>query len=84
MSIKIKSLTRAKLFAMASLLVPFLVGGCGSASMDPSAGAPPPLKVESVGQRDLYQVDQPEKYALAAATAYRSTSSLKVTASVTP
>jgi len=76
--------TQIKPFAMAFLLLPFFLTGCGSASMDPSAGAPPPLKVESVADRDVFLVDSPEKYALSPATAYTSTSALKVTASVTP
>ena len=71
-------------FAMVFLLLVFSLTGCGSATMDPNAGAPPPLKVENVADRDVFRVDNPEKYALAAATAYRSTSSLKVTATVTP
>lgn len=76
--------TQMKLFAMWALLASFLLAGCGSPSMDPAAGAPPQTKVESVADRDVFRVENAEKYALAAATRYVSTSALKVTASVTP
>ncbi len=57
--------------------------GCGQKS-DPQAEAPPPLKVESVADRNLFQVDRPERFPLTQATAHDSTSELKVTGVIAP
>ena len=46
---------------------------------DPQAEAPPPLKLEQVGDRNLFQVEHPEQFQLTAAVAHVGTSELKVT-----
>lgn len=68
----------------ASLFLALLFVGCGSAPDDPSAGAPPPLKVESVAGANVFQVDRASRFALATATEHVATSQLKVTATVSP
>jgi len=57
--------------------------GCGSKS-DPQAEAPPPLKVESVQDQNVFQVERPERFQLTQAIARTATSQLKVTGTVTP
>ena len=37
---------------------------CNGGKSNPAAEAPPPLKVEKVEDRNLFQVDHPEKYQL--------------------
>src|ERR1035438_7569255 len=41
--------------------------GCNGGKSDPQAEAPPPLKVERVEDRNVFQVEHPEKFALAQA-----------------
>src|SRR5271165_917320 len=57
--------------------------GCSDKS-DPQAEAPPPLKVERVEDRNLFQVDRPERFQLAQAGKHEATSQLRVTGTVTP
>ena len=57
--------------------------GCGSKS-DPQAEAPPPLKVESVQDQNVFQVERPERFQLTQVIAHAATSQLKVTGTVTP
>ena len=57
--------------------------GCGSKS-DPQAEAPPPLKVESVQDQNVFQVERPERFQLTQVIAHSATSQLKVTGTVTP
>src|SRR5580704_956639 len=57
--------------------------GCGQKS-DPQAEAPPLLKVESVADRNLFQVDRPERFQLTQAIAHDATSELKVTGVIAP
>src|SRR5260370_34676517 len=58
--------------------------GCGESKSDPKAEAPPPLKVESVQDRDVFEVDHPDQFALVAADAHVSVPQLRVTGSVSP
>jgi membrane fusion protein, heavy metal efflux system len=58
--------------------------GCGESKSDPKAEAPPPAKVESVQDRDIFEVDRPEQFALAAVEEHVSTSQLKATGTVNP
>jgi cobalt-zinc-cadmium efflux system membrane fusion protein len=58
-------------------------GGCKRES-DPQAEAPPPLKVQRVEDRNLFQVDRPERFPLAQAVAHVATSQLRVTGTVNP
>jgi len=72
-------------FVMVSL--PLLLGigsiGCGEKN-NPQEQAPPPLKVERVEDRNVFQVDNPERFQLAQAREYLAYPKLKVTGTVTP
>jgi len=57
--------------------------GCNGKS-DPQAEAPPPLKVQRVEDRNLFQVDHPERFQLAQAGRHVATSQLRVTGTVNP
>jgi cobalt-zinc-cadmium efflux system membrane fusion protein len=57
--------------------------GCNRES-DSQAEAPPPLKVQRVGDRNVFQVDHPEKFPLTQAVAHAATSQLRVTGTVNP
>lgn len=59
-------------------------GGCGNSKLDPNAGAPPPLKVERVEDRNLFDVEKPEQFPLVAAVEHVTTSELHATGTVTP
>jgi membrane fusion protein, heavy metal efflux system len=60
------------------------VCGCGEGKSDPKAEAPPPTKVESVLDRDIFEVDRPEQFALVTAEKHISTSQLRATGTVNP
>ena len=60
------------------------ITACGNAPGDPNGGAPPPLKVERADDPNVFPVDHPEQFPLAAAVAHDSTTQLKVTGTVTP
>jgi cobalt-zinc-cadmium efflux system membrane fusion protein len=66
-----------------SLVLSLLSAGCNDKS-DPQAEAPPPLRVQRVEDRNLFQVDHPEKFPLAQAVTHVATSQLKVTGTVNP
>jgi len=72
---------RAPLFGFALAL---LLAGCGDAKSDQNAGAPPPLKVERVGDRNVFQVEHPDRFTLATVVAHVATSQLRATGTVTP
>jgi cobalt-zinc-cadmium efflux system membrane fusion protein len=57
---------------------------CSSGKSNPEAEAPPPLKVEKVGDRNVFHVDQPEKYQLTQAVEHLAAPELKVTGTVNP
>jgi cobalt-zinc-cadmium efflux system membrane fusion protein len=57
--------------------------GCEKKS-DPQAEAPPPLKVERVEDRNVFQVDNPGRFQLVQVAQYLATPQLKVTGTVTP
>ena len=59
------------------------VTGCTGKS-DPQAEAPPPLKVESVQDRNVFQIDHAERFQLVQATEHVATPELRVTGTVTP
>jgi membrane fusion protein, heavy metal efflux system len=65
------------------LTVALLVVGCG-AHDDPNAGAPPPLKVEHVGDPSIFQVERPNQFTLIGVVEHVTTSQLKATATVNP
>ena len=66
-----------------SLLLGLFALGCSDKG-DPKAEAPPPLKVESVQDRNVFEVEHPEQFHLTEATAHTSTSQLRVTGTVSP
>ena len=68
--------------ALASVLG-LLESGCESKS-NPAAEAPPPLKVERVADRNLFQVEHPERFQLVQAAEHLATSQLNVTGVVAP
>jgi membrane fusion protein, heavy metal efflux system len=63
---------------------PLFLGSCTSAHGDPAAEAPPPANVVSDVDLNLFTVDHPEQFPLAAATEHPTTSELVVTGTVTP
>ena len=69
--------------AMATTLA-WSLAGCSGDKVDEKAEAPPPLKVERVEDRNLFQVERPERFALAVATTHEAFPSLKVTGTVNP
>lgn len=70
--------------AMLLLMASLLLASCNDSNHDPSAGAPPPLKVERAEDRNLFQVDRPEQFPLTAAVEHVTVSQLKTTATVNP
>lgn len=66
------------------LLVALCFTGCSGGKSDPQAEAPPPLKVERVEDRNVFQVDHPERFLLTQAAEHVATPQLKVTGTVTP
>jgi membrane fusion protein, heavy metal efflux system len=60
------------------------LSGCGDAKSDPNAGAPPPLKVESVVDPNVFQAERPDQFPLTTASAHTAVSQLRVTGTVAP
>ena len=58
--------------------------GCSGGKINPEAEAPPPLKVERVQDRNVFQADHPEQYPLVQAVEHVGAPQLKVTGTVTP
>jgi membrane fusion protein, heavy metal efflux system len=70
--------------AFCCLLCCLLAAGCGDEKKDENAGAPPPLRVERVEDRNLFQVDHPEQFPLTTAVPHVATSQLRATGTVSP
>jgi cobalt-zinc-cadmium efflux system membrane fusion protein len=68
---------------LSSIAILFLCS-CGNGKNDPNAGAPPPLKVERAEDRNVFQVDHPDKFPLTTAAERVTTSQLTATATVNP
>jgi membrane fusion protein, heavy metal efflux system len=66
------------------LLLVLVASGCGDAEKDAGAGAPPPLKVEQVSDRSVFQVDHPDQFPLVAAVEHFAVPELRATGIVTP
>ena len=66
------------------LMLGAVLAGCGGAKSDPTAGAPPPLRVETAGDPNVFRTDHPDQFPLAAAVAHVATPELKVTGTVNP
>ena len=64
----------------------FCIAGCNRGKTKDEAAEAPPSNpaVEHIGDPDMVRVDRPGQFALVSATAYRATSTLNVTGSVTP
>ena len=60
------------------------ISGCKKPESDPKAEAPPPLRVQSVEDRNLFEVDRPERFPLTRAVPHVTTSELRVTGTVNP
>ena len=60
------------------------ISGCGDGKSDPKAEAPPPLRLEAVQDRNLFEADRPEQFPLVAAEAHVSSPALRVTGTVNP
>src|SRR5258708_1293343 len=71
--------TTALLFVLGLFLA-----SCGQSKGDPKAEAPPPVKVESEQDVNVFQVEHPEQFPLATAAAHESASQLTVTGTVAP
>lgn len=61
----------------------FALAGCGGES-DPQAEAPPPTKVQSVADENVFEAQRPEQFALVTAERRMSARQLKVTGTVAP
>jgi cobalt-zinc-cadmium efflux system membrane fusion protein len=70
--------------ATLSLMAGLWLVGCGGQHNDSNAGAPPPLKVESAADPNVFQVDHSDKFPLTIAGEHITTSQLKATATVNP
>jgi len=78
-------MTRTGYFTLIVFTVALLGGfGCGESKSDPKAEAPPPVQVESVQDRDIFEVDRPDQFALVTAEEHISTSQLRATGTVNP
>ncbi len=66
------------------LAAALLQAGCSGRKSDPQAEAPPPLKVERVQDRNLFQVEHADRFQLASAAEYLAAPKLQVTGVVAP
>jgi cobalt-zinc-cadmium efflux system membrane fusion protein len=60
------------------------LAACKPPASNPTAEAPPPLKVQTVEDRNLFEVDRPERFELTKAVPHTATAELKVTGTVNP
>ena len=72
------------IFLIFSLWAQAFIAGCTHSEVDTNAGAPPPLRVEHVEDISVFSVEQPDKFPLTVATEHRTTTELRVTATVNP
>jgi membrane fusion protein, heavy metal efflux system len=76
---------RAEFTAIAvSMALCMCCTACNGGKSNPAAEAPPPLKVEKVEDRNVFQVDHPEKYLLTQTVEHLAAPELKVTGTVNP
>jgi len=57
---------------------------CKRGETDPAAGAPPPAKVTTAYQAEVFSVDRPDQYPVTAAVEHRAATQLAVTGTVNP
>jgi membrane fusion protein, heavy metal efflux system len=67
-----------------SLALGCLESGCKQPEGDPKAESPPTLKVQRVEDRNVFEVDRPERFPLTTAVAHTAISELNVTGTVNP
>lgn len=60
------------------------LAGCGGGKSDPRSEAPPPAKVETVEDHNIFDADHPERFALVTAESQMAVHQLRVTGSVVP
>jgi cobalt-zinc-cadmium efflux system membrane fusion protein len=78
-------MTRSRYFPLiASGFALLWIYGCGEGKSDPKAEAPPPAKVESVQDRDIFEMDHPEQFTLTTAEEHISFPQLRATGTVNP
>jgi len=78
-------MTRTRYFPLiASGFALLWIYGCGEGKSDPKAEAPPAAKVESVQDRDIFEVDRAEQFTLAIAEERISFPLLRATGTVSP
>ncbi|HEX8800791.1 MAG TPA: efflux RND transporter periplasmic adaptor subunit [Terriglobales bacterium] len=58
--------------------------GCSRGKSNPEAEAPPPVKIAKVEDRNVFQVERPERFQLVAAVEHLAAPELKVTGTVMP
>jgi cobalt-zinc-cadmium efflux system membrane fusion protein len=76
---------RAELAAFAvSMAVCMGSTACSGSKSNPEAEAPPPLKLEKVEDRNLFQVDQAQRFPLTQAIEHLASPELRVTGTVNP
>ena len=81
---KFRALSQAGSLATAAAFALFFAG-CGESKSDPKAEAPPPATViEQSDASNYFEVDHPEQFPVAAATEYKSVSTLNVNGVVQP
>ena len=68
----------------AALAVGLAAAACGEPKLAPNDGAPPPLKLEKVEDRNLFSVEKPEQFPLVTAVEHVTTAELRVTGTVNP
>jgi cobalt-zinc-cadmium efflux system membrane fusion protein len=66
------------------LALSLLEPACKQPPSNPQAEAPPALKVQSVDDRNLFEVDHPERFQLAKAVPHTAAPELRVTGTVNP
>lgn len=76
---------RKKCLTLSGLLALCLFNlGCDEDKADPKAEAPPQTKVQSVEDRNLFEVEKPEQFALTTADRHMAARQLRVTGTVAP
>ena len=68
----------------AALALGLAATACGEPKLAPDDGAPPPLKLEKVEDRNLFSVEKPEQFPLVTAVEHVTTAELRVTGTVNP
>lgn len=72
------------ILASGSVAFLLLSAGCGDGKGDPAAEAPPPAKVQSVDDRNVFEFAKPEQFTLVTADQRMAARQLRVTGTVAP